>query len=414
MSTSKTRPQATCVAPQTDAGGCHALSGVPPRWIVLAIGAYFCFGPTLLAQTSDSRTTEDPNQSWTATTDLKGNNVNPTRITESHTQTGDRALDTQSIQIRGFYGRFEPYQDIEKETVRLDASTVRTTTRSYGRGADGVKKLVQVTEEEQHTLPSGDSNVLRITSSPDLNGRLQPVRREIVETKNTGVDVEETDTTVMLQSVNSGFAPAVKTHEVRKRVANNSIETQETRLLPDGAGNWQVSEIRQNTTRQEANSRVSEDRVSRRDFEGNLVEASRVVSEESETASREKHGVVTTYSVDLPGRTRDGSLHLIERATTAQWTNTTGEQITEKKVEDVNPGDPSAGLRISALVNDTMRPGPSGEHAIRTIQMRDSNGHFKVVSVDTTKSDRVPTIQIQQTPSDKAHRSKADDSTDLK
>lgn len=402
MSTTKTRLQATCVARQSGARSCRALSGVPLRWIVFAIGAYFCFGPTLLAQTSDSRITEDPNQSWTATTDLKGNNVNPTRIIESHNLAGDRTLDTQSIQIRGFYGRFEPYQDIEKETVRLDASTVRTTTRSYGRGADGVKKLVQVAEEEKHTLPSGDSNVLRIISNPDLNGRLQPVRREIVQTKNTGVDVEETDTTVMLQSVNRGFAPAVKTHEVRKRVGNNSIESQEIRLLPDGAGNWQVSEIRQNTTTQEADSRVSEDRVSRRDFEGKLAEVSRVVSEESETASSEKRSVVTTYSVDLPGRTRDGSLHLVERATTAQRTSTSGEQITEKKVEDVNPGDPSAGLRISVLVNDTLRRGPSGEQAIRTIRMRDSNGKFEVVSVDTTKSDRVPTIQLPQTPPDKA------------
>ena len=333
---------------------------------------------------------------------MKGNNVNPTRIVESHDQADNRTLDMQSIQILGFYGRFEPYQDIEKETVRLDASTVRTTTRSYGRGADGVKKPVQVTEEEKHTLPSGDSNVLRIISNPDLNGRLQPVRREIVETKNTGVDVEETDTTVMLQNVNRGFAPAMKTHEVRKRVGNNCIESQETTLLPDGAGNWQVSEIRQNSARQEADACVSEERVSRPDATRNLVEASRTVSKETQSTSREKRSVVERYSVDVPGTARDGNLHLVERATTAQRTSIAGEQITEKKVEDVNPGDPFAGLRISVLVNDTMRPGPSGEQAIRTIQMRDSNGKFEVVSVDTTKSDRVPAIQIQQTPSDKA------------
>lgn len=36
--------------------------------------------------------------------------------------------------------------------------------------------------------------------------------------------------------------------------------------------------------------------------------------------------------------------------------------------------------------------------AKHTVQMRDANGSFGVVSVDTTKSDKLPTIQVQQTP----------------
>jgi hypothetical protein len=93
----------------------------------------------------------------------------------------------------------------------------------------------------------------------------------------------------------------------------DTIESQKTTLLADGAGNWQVSEVRQATTRQEGTNRTTEERVSRLDSEGKLGEVSQVVSQESESTSGEKRSVVETYSIDVPGTTRYGSLHLVER-----------------------------------------------------------------------------------------------------
>jgi hypothetical protein len=138
----------------------------------------------------------------------------------------------------------------------------------------------------------------------------------------------------------------------------------------------------------------------RRDAEGKLVEVSRVVSEQSNGSSGEQRTIAETYSVDVPGTTRDGNLHLVERASTSSQTNASGGRTSEQKVEQPNPGDPGAGLRVSILVNDKMVPGPSGEQSTVTIRARDSNGSLGIVSVDTTKSDRIPTIQIQQTPSE--------------
>jgi hypothetical protein len=365
--------------------------------LLLAIGAYSCSSLALWAQTSDSKT-GDANKSWTATTDSQSDNANPTRTLESHTQSGNRTLDNQSVQRRGSDGQFEPYQDIEKATVQVDAATVRTTMRTFGRDADGAKTLVQVTEEEKRTLPGGDSNVVRSTSNPDANGRLQLVQRRIEETKKIGKDVEETKTTVMLPSVNGGLAPAMKMQERRQRGANDTVESQKTTLLPDGAGNWQVGEIRQTTSRQEGKNRSTEERVSRPDSEGKLGEVSRTVSKEPESAAGEKRNTVETYSIDLPGSTRDGSLHLVERATTAQSTSSTGQQTTQQQVEQPDPGDPGSGLRVITLTTDTARPGPSGAQATRTIQMRDANGSFGVVFVDTTKSDNSHAIQVQIAP----------------
>jgi len=52
------------------------------------------------------------------------------------------------------------------------------------------------------------------------------------------------------------------------------------------------------------------------------------------------------------------------------------------------------------LINDTVQPGPSGFQATRTVRLRDLKGNFGIVSVDTTKADRIPAIQVQQTPAE--------------
>jgi hypothetical protein len=370
------------------------------RGILLMSAACTWFTLKSVGQTSDSQSSEG--KTWTTTTNSRSDNLIPTRlptrIIESHTQTGARTLDERSVQIRGSDGHFEPYQDIEKETVQVDGTTVRTTTRTFARDVNGARSLVQVTEEERHTLPSGDSHVARVTSNPDVNGRLEPVQREILETKRVSPDTAETNTIVMLPTAN-GLAPAIKTLEIRKEGANHTAESRKTISLPDVNGNWQVNETRKTVTEQDAGHRIQEERVSRLDAEGKLEEVSRIVSDESETKAEGKLNVVKTYSVDVPGATRDGSLHLIERVTTAQRTGPTGERVSEKRVEEPNPGDPDAGLRLSILVNETMIAGPSGEESAVTIRGRDANGNLGVMEVDTTKSDKGLTIQIEPAPS---------------
>ena len=383
---------------------------ITPIWrrrqiLSISIAASLCSALTLWGQTSDSQAgdADSANKSWNVTTESQGGSVNPTRTLKSHTQSGNRTVDNQSVQRRGANGDFEPYQDIEKTTVQVSPTTVRTTTRTFGRDSDGAKTLVQVTEEEARTLPGGDSNVVRTTSNPDANGRLQLVQRQIEETKKIGKNVEETKTTVMLPSINGNLAPAMKTEERRERSANDTVISQKTTLVADGTGKWQVGEVRQSTTRQDGNGkdRTTEERVSRPDADGKLGEISRTVTKDSENAPGEKRNTVETYSVDVPGSTRDGSLHLVERATTAQRTTSTGQQTTARQVERADPGNPDSGLQVSIVTNDTVGPGSSGARATQTIQMRDSNGDFEVVSVDTSKSDNTHAVQVQIAPSAK-------------
>ena len=168
----------------------------------------------------------------------------------------------------------------------------------------------------------------------------------------------------------------------------------------EGVGNWQVSEIRQATINKEGKDRSTEERIFRPDSEGKLGEVSRTIRKESESAPGEKRSTVETYSIDVPGAARDGSLHIVERANTAQRTSSTGQQSTEEQVEQSNPGDPGSGLRVTILTTDTVRPGSSGAQATRTIQARDANDSFGIISVDTTKSDNIRAIQVQIAPSE--------------
>jgi hypothetical protein len=369
------------------------------RIMLLIVGAYLSSGVAIRAQTSDSQP-DIASKSWTSTADSQSGSANPTRTVESHTQSGNRAVDSESIQRRGAGGDFEPYQDIEKTTVRVDSTTVRTTTRTFGRDADGAKTLVQVTEEERHTRAGGDSSVVRSTSNPDADGNLQVVQREIEETKKTGKDVEDTKTTVMLPGPDGALAPAMMVRERRQQGANDTVASQKTTMLPDLNGNWQVSEVKQATTTRDGKNRSTEERVSRPDADGKLGEVSRTVSKESD-GSGEKSGTVESYSVDVPGAAQDGSLHLVERSTTTQRTSATGQQDTGRQVEKPDPGDPGGGLRVTMFTTDSVRAAASGAQATQTIQMRDANGSLEVVSVDTSKSDNVHAIQVQIGPSEK-------------
>jgi len=384
------------------ADGCRASSIVAFGCVLVVICAC-CFCPNVFSQTSDSRAAEEPTKSWTATTDLKSDDLGPqhipVRIIESHSQSGNRTLDKRSVEIRQTDGHFEPYQEVESETLTVDASTVRRTMRTFARDVNGRKALVQVTEEDKCTLPTGESTTVKITSNPDVNGKLQVSERDTTQSKKTAEHVEETQTTVELLSINGGLAPAVKTREIRKRNANDTVQSEKATLFLDGGGKWQVNEMRQMTSTRESDTRITEERISRLDAEGKLSEISRVVTKEPETSVGERRNTVQTYSIDVPGTTRDGNLHLVERVSTSSQRNASGAQTTEQKVEQLNAGEPAAGLRVSVLVNDKVVPGPSGEQSTVTIRGRDMNGGFSIVSVDTTKSDRVPTIHFQQTPS---------------
>jgi hypothetical protein len=295
-------------------------------------------------------------------------------------------------------GRYEPYRDVQRETVKVDATTVRTIERTFGRDSEGRKMLVQVTEEQKRSLPGGEVNVVHTTSNPDANSGLQIVQREIQDTKQTSPNVQETNTTLLTPSPNGGLAASRQTEERQTKTNDHNVEFRKSTLLPDSNGNWQLSEVREGTVKGEGQDRTKEERVLRPGSDGNLSVVERTVSKESENASGEKRDTVETYSVDLPGSAPDG-LRLNQRVTIIHRKGENGAQSAEVQTEQRNPGQPSDSLRVTQKAIDIVRPGIGGtSRETQTIQSLDSNGNLGVVSVDTRKQDNTSAVQVDIAP----------------
>ena len=65
-------------------------------------------------------------------------------------------------------------------------------------------------------------------------------------------------------------------------------------------------------------------------------------------------------------------------------------ETSEKLVEQPNPGAPDAGLQVSAKTESIVQYGTSSAQQTQTLEVRDVNGAFNVVSVETRKSDQIP------------------------
>jgi hypothetical protein len=343
----------------------------------------------------------DANQSWTATTRQQlPSSLNPSRTSESHTQSGGRTVDNQSIETMGMYGRYAPYLDLQKETVKVDANTVRTIERAYGRDSDGRKTLVQVNEEEKRTLPGGVTKTVRTTSNPDANGSLQVVQREIQDTRQINPNVEETKSTFFTASGNGGLAASMQTTERDTKTGEHNVEFRKSTLLPDLNGGWQVGEVREGTVKEDGKDRTKDERVLRPGADGNLTVVERTVSKETENAAGEKKSAVETYSNNLPGSPVDDSLRLNQRVTTVSRKSGDGKQSSETQVEQRNPGQPSDRPQLTEQTIDIVRPGLDGTtRQTQTLRSLNSSGGLGVVSVDTRTQDTSPAIKIEIAPS---------------
>jgi len=337
-----------------------------------------------LAQQSDS------DQSWRTTGDLQNQagTTNPTRVTQSHQVKDGKTVDIQTLQTQGINGGTELYGQTETETVKVNATTTRVTTRHYVTGPDGQKVVNSLSVEEKRELPDGGESVVRTTSSPDANGGLQVTRREIEKTVQNAPDVRTTNTTVLLPGPDGGLAPSTQMHEVQKQLQPGTTEYTKSVSLRDGSGNWQVNEIRQGTIEKTADAETKRESVSRLNADGKMAMAERTVSKET-TTDGEQSKQVQTFSTSMDGVTAypDGQMHLDRQVTTVTRTGPSGQQVTTKTVDQRSQAAPDAPLRPTQRVLDLSSSGLEGvKQQTVTIQSTSRNGGMDVVSVDTKRT----------------------------
>jgi len=353
------------------------------------------FAPLCFAQNTSG------NQSWTASSQQEDpdGGKNPTRTSETHTVVDGRVIDKTLVETLGPDGRYVPYSETEKESVRVNDTTVRSVERSFGRGADGERTLIQEKQEESQSLPGGEEKVVRTISNPDGNRVLQVVERDLEHSKQLSPGARETTTTVLTPDGDGRLTPAVQTEQRETKSSDGIIDFRKTTQLSDGSGRWQLSEIREGTSKQENGQLVSKDeRVLRPDSNGKLAVVERTVSKQTEAGPGEKRDTVETYSTNVPGLAGDGSLQLVQRKTTIQ-NNASGKVSTTQQVEQANPGDPGADLHVTEKTIDIVQIGGSGTATEkRTILSPDADGQLHEVWVDMGKTGNPSAIQVDTRP----------------
>lgn len=344
------------------------------------------------AQICMAQDSDGSNSTWTTSSRQGDSNgaLNPIRTNETRTEADGKIIDKKSLETLGLDGRYIPYQEIEKESVRVDATTVRTIERTYGRGPDGAKTLVQVKEEESRNRGEGENSLVRTILNPDANGTLQVVQRELQDSRQISPGVQETKTTVLTPDVNGGLTPAVQIDERQKKSSDGTVEFKKSTQLSDGAGHWQLAEIREGTSKQEGGQiRSSEENVLRPDSNGKLAVVERTVSKLAEPGSGEKRDTTDTYSVNVPGIAGDSTLQLVQRETAVTRKAVSGKQTTIERTEQLNPGAPDDGLQLTKEAIDIVRPtGGTNSEQSRTILTRGPGGQLSQVWVDFSSTDK--------------------------
>ncbi|MGC1636278.1 MAG: hypothetical protein WA744_12555, partial [Candidatus Acidiferrales bacterium] len=133
------------------------------RLINSLIALILWLGSASCARAQDAQP-KNTDESWTTITQTHIDNTTPSRMTESHTKSGNRSIDKQRLEVLGPDGRYQPDSDTEKEIIQVDAATTRTVVRTYGWDGNGQRYLVQVSEEEARSSADGDVHIVRTTS----------------------------------------------------------------------------------------------------------------------------------------------------------------------------------------------------------------------------------------------------------
>jgi len=377
-----------------------------PQWKL-----FFIIGASLVLAAPEIKAQDNSgNSSWTSSSQISGpsGTTNPTRTTQTHSESGGRVIDKTTTEAADSDGRFRPYQETEKESVRINDTTTRTIERIYGTDANGNRTLLQERQEDKRKLSDDAEKVTRTTSNPDADGKLQVTQRELVDSRQTSPGVRETKSTLFAADPSGTLAPKIQTEERETKRDGGTVEFKKSTSLVDLSGNWALSEVREGTTKQSGNGdAVKEESVLRPDANGRMSIVGRTVTRETDAGSGEKRESMETYSNSAPGQALDDHLYLVQRESTVHRSSPTGQQTTTRQVERPNPGDPGAGLRVTQEAIDIVRPGTGGSaQQTRTVLTSDPDGQMKTVWVDIGKTDNPAVVHVETTGEKKPTTSK--------
>ena len=158
--------------------------------------------------------------------------ANSQRITETRSEANGVALQTRVTEVPSINGGYALFSATERETVRVNADTVREVERSFFLDGNGERRLSQVTESVTTTLPGGREKTVHTTYNLDPDGHPHLARRQDQESTAINATTKQTTTSVFVPGAN-GFVLGVETQKLEQERPDGVVEVQITEKRPN-------------------------------------------------------------------------------------------------------------------------------------------------------------------------------------
>jgi hypothetical protein len=344
------------------------------------------FGAMVLVLTCVSAEGQQSSTTVTETRNLSGYATSQ-QVSETRSEANGVILETRVTKVPSVNGGYRLFSGTERETVKVDANTVRVVERSFFPDGNGERRFFGVTESVTTTLPGGRERTVRTTSNADPDGHLRPMQRQVQESAAVDATTTQTTTSVFAPGVN-GFVLAREIQKLEQRKSDGVVAVQTTEKRPNSSGSMITTQVTNTVEKKAPDGTVTaEKRVLRGDpgkvaGESSLSTTDMTVTKQWKDASGE-HSSKQTYSTYSPGTgiSTGGELHVEEIVTTTRRTTPDGHTETVQQAENADPLQPGT-MKPAAVVIETSRFNGRGQTETKTTtQFPASNGSMNAVWV---------------------------------
>ena len=297
-------------------------------------------------------------------------------------------LDQTAVETVGLDGRYVLYMDTERESIRLDATTVRSLEKTFARGPNGEKALIQERREDTLSLPTGSDRIVRTVANPDVNGALQIVQQEVIDSKQLGTGARETSSVILLPNPNEGLGPVMQIQEIARPQTAGTTDVERYTWLSDGAGHWQLQEVRSGIHQEGGQESTEKDSVLRPDSTGTLQLVEQTTRTQKQLGADQPSEITETYSTTVPGVAGENNLQIVRRES-ARRRHSLSEHTVARQIESATPGSTTGNLHTIEQTIDIVRPTANGViQENRTIYSLDANGQLREVWINLGETDK--------------------------
>ena len=272
--------------------------------------------------------------------------------------------------------------EVETETARPGADSMRITRRVFERGVNGERRLLEVVTEDLRATGKEGISATRTVSHRDANGSMRILSKETQETVPAGPDTYRTQLTVMTPNSSGTLAPSEQVRQTEKKAADGTVEIEKTKQQPGINGGWVTADRRVSSCRETANALSAQEDVYQSDANGKLSLIRREVSREWQDREGK---TIQERETSLAGNA--GKLELNSRLSIVSTSFQDGSRETTQTLMQKSLAAPLEGLRLVEQVSEIQTPVQAGASARETwLQVPDGNGKLQtIVYLKTTE-----------------------------